>query len=61
MTASQLKSKINKTLETAPEEVLEAVLKFIQDIGMKQTEEGLDTHLDKILKEDREVLEKLAK
>ena len=60
MTATEIKTQIGKVLENASQDVLESVLDYIQQLEMKR-ENSLSKHLDKILEEDREVLEKLAK
>ena len=60
MTASEIKTQIDKVLESASPEVLESVLDYVKQLEMKR-ENSLSKHLDKILEEDREVLEKLAK
>jgi len=60
MTASEIKTQIDKVLESASPEVLESVLDYVKQLEMKR-KNSLSRHLDKILEEDREVLEKLAK
>lgn len=61
MTRQQIKSEIRKALDKVPESALQHVLDFLNDIQTRNTDQ-LDTtqYLNKILKEDKELLEKLA-
>lgn len=62
MSNQELKEEINKVLNNAPDEILESVLDYLKGLLTKSTSEALlSTHLIRILHEDREVLEKLAK
>ena len=61
MTKQQIKSEIQKALDQVPESVLQDILDFLIDIQTKTTDQvEMSRHLKKILKEDKELLEKLA-
>jgi len=61
MTAHEVKQKITKLLEEIPEDLLPQVLEYLQQIKELSAEEvSMGQNLSKILKEDREVLDKLA-
>lgn len=61
MTVKDLKIEIQKALDQVPEDHLEDVLHYLQDVQRKAAPEGVNAqHLQKILKEDRELLKKLA-
>ncbi len=62
MTTNLLKSEIQRLLETVPDEVLQELLDYLRE-AQKQTKEQaeLSRYLKKIINEDRELLEKLAK
>ena len=62
MTAKQIKTEIQKVLDSVPEVVLEDILKYLQAIQNKSYDSiSLSQNLRKILDEDRELLERLAK
>ncbi|MBP9691681.1 hypothetical protein KBD81_06405 [Candidatus Woesebacteria bacterium] len=62
MTAKQLKTEIQKVLDTIPEIVLEDVLEYLKSIQDKSVDSiNLSQNLRKILMEDKALLEKLAK
>lgn len=62
MTSQQLKSEIQKTLDRIPENVLQDILDYLKSLQSKTREQAQMTQqLKKILEEDRELLEKLAK
>lgn len=62
MTSKQIKSEIQKLLDTVPENVLQDLLSYLK-VAQKQSKDQaeLSSHLRKILNEDKELLEKLAK
>lgn len=61
MTKTQLKSEIQKVLDSVPENVLQDVLDFLKEL-QEQPEDRikLTNNLRQILLEDRGLLEKLA-
>ncbi len=61
MTTGQIKTEIQKLLDTIPEHVLHDLLDYLKE-AQKQTKDQaeLSGHLRKIINEDRELLEKLA-
>lgn len=62
MTAKQLKTEIQKVLDTIPEIVLEDVLEYLKSIQDKSVDSiNLSQNLRKILMEDKALLDKLAK
>lgn len=62
MTANQIKTEIQKVLDTIPEVVLEDVLEYLKSIQNKSVDSiHLSRNLRKILMEDKALLEKLAK
>ncbi len=61
MTAQQLKSEIQKTLDLLPENALQDILDFLKSLhGKTANQIEMSQHLKKILAEDKELLEKLA-
>lgn len=62
MTTKQLKSEIQRLLEKVPDTVLQDLLDYLRE-AQKQTREQaeLSSYLKKIIQEDKELLEKLAK
>lgn len=62
MTTKQIKSEIQKLLDNVPENVLQDLLLYLKE-AQKQTKDQaeLSSHIRKIIQEDRELLEKLAK
>lgn len=61
MTAQGLKQEITKLLEEIPEDSLPQVLAYLQHIKELSSEEGsIRQNLSNILKEDRDVLGRLA-
>jgi hypothetical protein len=62
MTKHDIKSEIQKSLDNVPEEALQEVLNFLREVQSNSGKtEKLAQNLRKILKEDRELLERLAK
>jgi len=60
-TARDLKDKINQVLDKMPDEVLEDVFKYLKSLTTKSAQEiRLSQNLGKILKEDKNLLERLA-
>lgn len=61
MTAKQIKTEIQKLLDSIPEVALEDLLKYLKSIQGKSTDSiSLSQNIRKILSEDRELLERLA-
>ena len=61
MTAKQIKTEIQKVLDSVPEVVLEDILKYLQTLQSKSPDSiNLSQNISKILSEDRELLERLA-
>lgn len=61
MTAKYLKIEILKVLDKVPEDLLEDVLSYLQEVQKRTASEFTNAqHLKKILTEDRELLKKLA-
>lgn len=62
MTTKQIKTEIEKLLDTIPENVLQDLLDFLKEAQKQAKDQAeLTSHLRKIIYEDRELLEKLAK
>ena len=61
MTTKQIKTEIQKLLDTVPENVLQDLFDYLKE-AQKQTKDQaeLTSYLRKIIHEDRELLEKLA-
>jgi glutamyl-tRNA reductase len=62
MTTKQLKSEIQRLIERVPDAVLQDLIDYLKQ-AQKQTKEQaeLSSYLKKIIHEDKELLEKLAK
>lgn len=61
MTAKQIKTEIQKVLDSIPEVVLEDILKYLKSIQSKSPDTiSLSQNMRKILSEDSELLERLA-
>ncbi len=61
MNRHELQTEIQRILEKAPESVLTEVLRYLQEIKSLEPEDlRMAQNLNKILQEDRELLEKLA-
>ena len=62
MSKNEVKEQINKVLDNVPDEALESILNYLKELLAKsESELILSNNLNKILSEDREVLERLAK
>jgi hypothetical protein len=62
MSKEQIKDEINKVLDHLPDKTLQDILFFLKNMESKQTITLADhAILDKILSEDKDLLEKLAK
>lgn len=62
MSKEEVKYEINKVLDLLPDKALEDLLSFLKNIERKPSSSMLDNDiLAKILSEDNELLEKLAK
>ncbi len=61
MTKTQIKSEIQKVLESVPETILQDVLDFLKALQDQPADKvRLTNNLRQILSEDKELLEKLA-
>lgn len=61
MTPKQIKDQINNLIDSIPEDVLEDVLEYLKSLPNKSKKEiQLSQNLSKILKEDKNLLERLA-
>ena len=61
MNRHELRTEIQRILEKAPESVLTEVLRYLREIKSLEPEDlRMAQNLNKILQEDRELLEKLA-
>jgi len=61
MTAKDLKIEIQRVLDQVPDNLLEDVLSYLQEVQKRTASEFSNSqHLKKILTEDRELLKKLA-
>ena len=62
MSKEEIKYEINKVLDQLPDKTLQEILTFLKSVGSEQAFSLADrAALDKILGEDKELLEKLAK
>jgi len=61
MTAKDLKIEIQKVLDNVPDNLLEDVLSYLQEVQKRTASDFNNSqHLKKILTEDEELLKKLA-
>ena len=61
MTTKELKSRIQKALDNVPENILEDILSYLEEIQGKPADKVImSQRLRKILSEDKDFLEKLA-
>jgi hypothetical protein len=62
MTAKEIKSEIQKSLDNVPESVLRDVLDFLRQAEREPADKiGLAKHIQDIIAEDHKLLERLAK
>jgi hypothetical protein len=62
MAKNEVKEEINKVLESVSDDALESILSYLKELISKSDSDLILTNnLNKILSEDREVLERLAK
>jgi hypothetical protein len=62
MSKNEVKDQINKVLDNVSDEALESILNYLKElISKSETDLILSNNLNKILSEDKEVLERLAK
>jgi mRNA-degrading endonuclease RelE of RelBE toxin-antitoxin system len=62
MTTKEIKTEIQKSLEKLPENLLQDILDFLKKAEAQSTDSiSLAKNLKSILKEDKELLERLAK
>ncbi|MDT7829486.1 hypothetical protein RQM65_12485 [Pricia sp. S334] len=62
MTTGQIKSRIKEVIENIPDNALEEILNYLEEIKGKAEDDILmSQRLRKILTEDKELLEKLAR
>jgi hypothetical protein len=62
MTTTEIKEELHRAIETIPEESLKDVLGLVNKIQQNQfvDDKTLDKHLDVIISENKELLQKLA-
>ncbi|HEY4788043.1 MAG TPA: hypothetical protein VIH57_18440 [Bacteroidales bacterium] len=61
MTTQDLKSEIQKAIDRVPDSVLVDILDYLRQVQALPTEKiDLSRHLGQILREDKELLERLA-
>lgn len=61
MSTHELKDEIRKAIDSAPDSVLNEILNYIQQINNTDPEKlKLSQNLNKILKEDKELLKRLS-
>jgi hypothetical protein len=61
MTAADLKYEINKAIDEVPESVLIDILDYLKQVkGTPKDKIDLTRHLRQILREDKELLQRLA-
>jgi len=61
MSTKELKEEINKVLKDAPDEILESILDYLKGLLSKTNSNAiLSNNLNRILHEDKELLERLA-
>jgi hypothetical protein len=62
MSKNEVKEEINKVLDNVSVEALESILNYLKElISKSETDLILSNNLNRILSEDKEVLERLAK
>ena len=62
MTSRDLKERINQVLDNMPDEVLEDVFNYLKSLTAKSRNDIMISHnLGRILEEDKNLLERLAK
>ena len=62
MSKNEVKEQINKVLDNVSDEALESTLNYLKElISKSENDLILSNNLNKILSEDKEVLERLAK
>ena len=62
MSKNEVKEQINKVLDNVSDEALESILNYLKElISKSENDLILSNNLNKILSEDKEVLERLAK
>jgi hypothetical protein len=62
MSKNEVKDQINKVLDNVSDEALESILSYLKQlISKSENDLILSNNLNKILAEDKEVLERLAK
>jgi hypothetical protein len=62
MSTKELKEEINKVLNDAPDELLESVLDYLKGLlSNSKSNAIISSNLNRILHEDKELLERLAK
>lgn len=62
MSTQDIKSEIQKSLDKVPESVLQDVLNFLKEVEKQSADKvNLSMNLKDILKEDNELLQRLAK
>ena len=60
MSTNEIKDEINKVLDHFSEKALSELLKFLKELDLKNNGDSLNALLNKILREDKDLLAKLA-
>ena len=61
MTTKEIKSEIQKAIENVPDSILKEILSYLKQAQKTSLKDiKISTHLRQILREDKDLLEKLA-
>ena len=61
MTTKEIKSEIQKVIENVPDSILKEILSYLKQAQKTSLKDiKMSTHLRQILREDKDLLEKLA-
>ena len=61
MSSQEIKQEISKVIEEVPESVLAEILSYLKQIqGLPKDKIEMSEHLKKILREDKDLLQRLA-
>ena len=61
MTTKEIKSEIQKVIENVPDSILKEILSYLKQAQKTSLKDiKISTHLRQILREDKDLLEKLA-
>ncbi len=62
MTTQDLRKEINRVIQQVPDDFLSDILSYLKEVEQKSSKEFAESkQLKQIIKEDQELLEKLAK